>query len=139
MRSKRSIGAAVFLAGGAWMLGGCAADTSPPGAMGDPTDTQAYPNVTVEPALQRWIVVRSPVVERGEIMKVTVPVRLQSATSKPIYVQYKFVFLDEAGVPLRVQSDWQFQQLEPRMERFLRGNALDSNADNWQVEIRSAR
>ncbi len=132
------IGVVGGVAGLMVVLAGCGS-TAPPAANIDPYSGQAYPNITVEPKLQPWIVFRPAVVEKSEAMRVTVPIRLATTTQNPIAVQYKFTFKDGNGVPLRVQSDWKYLQLEPNMLRDLQGSALDSNAADWYLEIRSGR
>jgi len=54
-------------------------------------------------------------------------------------VQYRFIFLDAAGLPLRSQTDWRFMRLEPQNQVFLQGNAIDTSAVDWRCEIQSGR
>ncbi len=110
-----------------------------PAARVDPTIHQGYPAVTVEPALQKFVVVAEPVVQGEDVKTVTVPVRLINKHNYPINIQYKFTFTDKDGAPLRTQPGWKYIVLEPGMRRDLTGTALDNTAENWQLEIRSAR
>lgn len=112
--------------------------TAPPPARVDPAGG-GYPQITVEPQLQQWIGVDRPIVTMGEVMKVMVPVRMDSNRSPEIAIQYQFTFVDSRGVPLPVQSGWQMATLPSRMRRELMGTALDRNAVDWRLEIRSGR
>lgn len=126
--------AALALVGG---VQGCAS-TAPPPARVDPAGG-GYPQITVEPQLQQWIVVDRPTVQMGEVMKVTVPVRMDTNRSPEIAIQYQFTFVDANNVPLPTQSGWQMVTLPSRMRRELQGTALDRNAVDWRLEIRSGR
>jgi uncharacterized protein YcfL len=66
-------------------------------------------------------------------------VRLYSSTGQWSKVQYRYLFLDKNGVPLRAQPDWQQVTLEPRQAVFMSGNAMDDNAADWRLEIRPNR
>ena len=73
-------------------------------------------------------------------LAVWVPIRLTSKSPQDYArVRYRFIFLDASGVPLRSQSDWRFQRLEPRAEVMLHASALDTTATDWRCEIQSAR
>ncbi len=112
-----------------------------PGA--DQLPKNQYPKVVVEVALARWLVVSEPIVApapNGGPLTVNVPLRLTSVTPNQFArVQYRYIFLDAAGVPLRTQSDWKYIRLEPRNQVFLQGNALDTTAVDWRLEIQSGR
>lgn len=101
---------------------------------------EGYPNVVMEPALSPWLVMSRPVAEKDErgILKVSVPVRLKSDQGQFTRVQYRYTFFEKAGVPLRAQTDWRYQRVEPRNQVFLTGNSLDAAMD-WRLEIRLAR
>ncbi|MBS0195964.1 MAG: DUF1425 domain-containing protein [Planctomycetes bacterium] len=103
--------------------------------------TENYPKVVIELPLQQWVVASAPVVstETGP-MSVSVPIRLTSdLPSQFARTQYRFIFLDASGVPLRAQTDWKYMRLEPRNQVFLKGTSLDTTAKDWRCEIRSAR
>ncbi len=123
-------------------LAGCAADQhrrAPAPAVIDPVHASEYPQIIVHEELRNWIAAQRPVVTRGDVMRVMVPVRLLSNQGQNAFVQYRFVFTDERGTPLRTQSDWKFINLEPRIPVELTGTALDSTAAEWRLEIRPAR
>lgn len=112
-----------------------------PGA--DQLPRNQYPKVTVEPALSRWLVISEPIVApapNGGPITVNVPLRLTSTTPDQFArIQYRYIFLDASGVPLRTQSDWKYMRLEPRNQVFLQGNAIDTTAADWRLEIQSGR
>jgi uncharacterized protein YcfL len=84
------------------------------------------------------VVEELPNAAEGKVLRVTVPVRC--LTGKDIRVQYRFIFMDAQGRPVeRNEVGWKYQVLPPRVERFLEGNALDTNAVAWRLEIRSAQ
>lgn len=97
-----------------------------------------YPQIEVEARLRRWIAVSDPAVTQGEVMKVTVPVRVLSDAGEFARVQYQFMFFDEAGVPLRVQPDWRYVRLEPRRQEFISATSNDTAA-SWRLRIQSNR
>lgn len=107
----------------------------------DQLSKEIYPKVVCEKPLADWLVSGPPVVrnETGPL-QVTVPLRLTSDNpSQFARTQYRFIFLDAAGVPLRAQSDWVYFQLEPRNEVRITGNSLDTTATDWRFEIRCSR
>jgi hypothetical protein len=102
-----------------------------------------YPKVTIEEPLSTWVIQSDAVVGQapnGGPLTVSVPIRLGSQTpDQYARIQYRFIFLDSTGAPLRTQSDWRYMRLEPRNQVFLQGNATDTTATDWRCEIRSGR
>lgn len=121
-----------------------ATTTTPPGqdawglAKVEGGGRREYPQVVVEYALREYITIAEPRVDKGEILKVTVPTRLLSDEDEQARIQYRFIFFNAQGVPLRDQPDWRYIQLEPRSQVFLSANSTDTAAD-WRLEIRSNR
>lgn len=105
-----------------------------------PNDARrSYPQIEVlERDLARHITVGEPVVVNGEIMSVTVPIRVLGDTGEFSRIQYQFMFFDEKGVPLRVQNDWRYLRLEARRQEFVRGTSSDTAA-TWRLRIQSNR
>lgn len=125
-------------------LSGCQKPQLAPATPGaDPLAKAQYPKVVVETPLAPWLVMSEPVVQNAPNngpLSVTVPIRLMSSTpDQYARIQYRFIFLDSNGVPLRGQSDWRFVRLEPQNQVFLTGNAIDTNAADWRCEIQSGR
>ncbi len=122
----------------AFTLAGCDTTKAPAGAGGDPVAQENYPKVVLDEPLRGWVTINSPVVTRGDVLKVSTPVRLMSDIGQASRVQYRYIWLNESGAPLRSQPEWRYTVLEPRIQQFLTGNSLDRAAD-WRLEIRSAR
>lgn len=70
------------------------------------------------------------------LLYVTVPAR--AATNRPQIVQYRFTFLDETGRPLP-GGEYQTVTLESNTTSYLQGNSTSPRADDFQIEIRTAR
>lgn len=139
---NKSIAAACVVATVSALMGASGCDTvrAPYTPRADQLPQESYPQISVSYDLQPWIAYSKPVVERGDVLKVSVPVRLTSSgTGEYSNTQYRFIFLDATGSPTRTQPDWRFQRFEPRQQVFLTANSLDSNAVDWRLEIRSAR
>jgi hypothetical protein len=99
-----------------------------------------YPNVTVSGELAGFVEAGAPIVEKSDVLKVTVPVRLRSDPGFSSNTQYRFLFFTASGAPARGgDMNWRFINLPPRDQRFLVGNSLDSDATDWRCEIRLAQ
>lgn len=114
--------------------------TRAPGAAGpDPLPEGAYPQVAALEGFGRYMSSSPPVIDRGDDqtpMKVEVPVRLRSDQQRS--AQYRFIFFDDRGAPLRPIMQWRFETLPPRSQVYLRGQATDPAAVDWRLEIRPA-
>jgi hypothetical protein len=119
--------------------GGCDKTMAPGVVQADPLAPAFYPKIAALEGLQQYLVMATPPrVEPGPPMRVTCAIRAKTEYQE-LNVQYRYIFLDGAGVPLRNNPDWQFQKMASRTESFFSGNALDSNAADWRLEIRPAR
>ena len=123
------------------MLAGCD-DVHAPHATGqDKLAPGQYPkNVAVDWQLGTSIVAGNTSVNEGskdQPMSVSQPVR--NIKDFPLNIQYQFTFLDSAGRPLEGTGGWKYVTLEPRVERFLQGAALDTNAVDWRLTVRPAK
>jgi uncharacterized protein YcfL len=142
MKKLNAVGMMMAGLAGSVSLGlvGCDTVKAPPAGRADTVPQQNYPQVVVESALQPYVGINKPVVtDTDGILKVSTPVRLLSNPGQFSRVQYRYTFLDGNGAPLRTQTEWRFAQLEPRIQQFFTGNALDNNAADFRLEIRSAR
>lgn len=122
------------------LLVACDTVKAPEGAQRDPLDPKDYPQVVALDRLGRWLVNNPPIIKGGEAdqpMTVTVPVRLTS--DENVNAQYRFLFFDAAGAPLRPEMEWRYVLLPGRTEVFLTGTALDKRAADWRCEVRYAR
>ena len=131
--------AAVVLAG--VVVSGCAGggayEPYTPGW--DPLPTAKYPNITAEGHIAGYLAANTPTITKDPILSISVPVRLMSDKGQWSKVQYRYIFLDSNFAPVRAQPDWQPMTMEPRQQVFMTGNALDTNAVNWRLEIRPQR
>lgn len=120
------------------LLVGC--DTKPPvAAKPDPLPPVSYPQIATEGKLGNDLYYARPIVrmEPGTPMKVIVALRLRDDESAN--VQYRFTFMDELGAPLDPPMDWRFMVLPPRLQVFMEGVAMSSEAREWRLEIRPAK
>ena len=127
-----SLGVALFAVG-------CDTVKAPGAASPDPLATEAYPQIAALEGLARTLSFDRPDVRSGPTppMSVSVPVRLRSDFEKKVH--YRFIFFDEHGRPLHPQMGWAYQVLPARAQVFLQASALDTEADDWRLEIRPTR
>lgn len=97
-----------------------------------------YPQIEVEYGLRKHLRVGDVVVTNGEIMSVTVPIRVASDAGEISRIQYQFMFFDDKGVPLRIQPDWRYLRLESRRQEFISANSNDAAA-TWRLRIQENR
>jgi uncharacterized protein YcfL len=129
---------AIALAASA-LVGCTPTQRGPISAAADPIPLEAYPKITVPYALAPYIVAAPTTVQEGGVLKVTTPIRLTSNPGQWAKVQYRYIFLDSRGLPVRSQPEWQPITLEPHQQVFLSANSLDTNATDWRLEIRPQR
>lgn len=105
---------------------------------GDGPDRREYPQIEVEYGLRHHIRVGDVVVNNGEVMSVTVPIRVASDAGEISRIQYQFMFFDDKGVPLRIQPDWRYLRLDSRRQEFISANSSDAAA-TWRLRIQLNR
>jgi len=123
-------------------IGACAPTPSPntpPGSPG-PDPLPGYPQIVAMDGLGPWLVGEPAIIEHppGGLLRITQPIRSASATEH-LRVQYRFIYLDASGRPLRAQEEWRYIVIPALTQVFLDGNALSTEAVDWRLEIRSAR
>ena len=135
----RSSSTCVLVSTLALALGGCNSARPPSSAHQDPV--QPYPNVTVDPSLEKYlavdyglIVAQPPTPDRP--MFVQVPVRSQA--DNQFAIQYNFEFFGADNRRLG-ETGWKFDVLPARRQRMLTGNPITDKAVAWRLDIRSAR
>lgn len=112
---------------------------APYGGVGDPLPANQYPQITTDGAMSNYLLFSQPVVSRDSgVLKVTTPARLRSDGLES-NIQYRYIFLDASGQPLRAQPDWRYMRMPARQQVFFEGNALDATATDWRLEVRAAR
>jgi uncharacterized protein YcfL len=126
------------LAAGALASVGCRS-TDPPASRADTVTAAAYPQVVAQDRLEGRLRHDRATVQRSEsgVINVTVPVRV--TTQRDVRAQYRFLFFDQTGRPLRPEMDWQYLQLPARTQVFLEGASLQPEAVDWRLEVREAR
>ena len=128
-----------LMCAGVMMLAGCDTTKAPGAAGPDPLPATAYPKVAALEGLGDYLYSGKPVVDHGDgdaPLEVTVPLRL--ASDKAVRAQYRFIFFDEKGEPLRPRMNWRYQGLQPRAETFVSASATDPAAVDWRLEVRPA-
>ncbi len=122
------------------LLVACHDPVKAPGAgMPDPLHADEYPQIVVTDQIADYMGFHKPIVEvqPGKPMSVVVPARL--INDYAINVQYRFIFFDSAGRPIEPGMGFQYLRMPGRVQQFMRGAAMDTNAVDWRLEIRSAR
>lgn len=139
MRAATMLAMMVAAAGSVGL--GCASKDTvrAPGQPGVET-LENYPQIVTMDGLGRWLVAEPAIVERpaGGVLRVTQPIR--SITDyEHLRVQYRFAYLDGMGRPMRAPEEWRYIVIPARTQVMLDGNALSTEAEDWRLEIRSAR
>lgn len=89
--------------------------------------------------LRRRTAVGTPQVARddaGNLLYVTVPIR--SAVNRPVYVDYRYAFFDDAGQQV-YQSGWQAKPLEANVPDQVTFNSVTDRAADFRVDFRLAK
>lgn len=119
---------------------GCDRIKAPFGGEEDPLLREQYPHVATDEEVGDKIVFARAIVQPSEPhipMRVVQPAR--NVHPRAVRVQYRFEFLDEAGTPLKSNLGWRYMNMQPRIEVFFEGAALESTATDWRLIVRTAR
>lgn len=113
----------------------------PPGSLEDPLPVSHYPNINVYRPLTQFILVADPVMTRDAAgtLRIDTPIRANTRPNEDMNIQYKYQFLDAQGRVLEPEPAWQYMRLEPTIQYYLSGNAMDSRAADWRLDIKPAR
>ncbi|MBY0310550.1 MAG: hypothetical protein K2W85_00620 [Phycisphaerales bacterium] len=130
------------LSGIALGFAGCdSGPRGPAGARPDPIVSAAYPNITVDGSLAKFIAVdydaivfQAPTTDRP--LFVQVPARSQA--DNEYSVQYNFEFFSADRVKVG-ETGYKTITIPSRRQVQLTGNAITSKATLWRLDIRSAR
>ncbi len=134
----------LLVAGGLLVAGlaGCDTGPRPPaGAFQDPVLASNYPNVTVDPGLQKFLVVdyslivAQPATEQRPLF-VQVPARSQA--DNEFAIQYNFEFYGSDNRKLG-ETGYKTAVIPSRRQIMLSGNAITEKAAAWRLDVRSAR
>lgn len=104
----------------------------------DKLSIEDYPQITALQGLDRVLVVSDVMKDPGPPLKVTVAFR-DDRDDKERRMQYRFFFFDSTGVPENQNPDWRYIEIPRRAAVYVSGNALDSKAVDWRLELRPAR
>lgn len=126
----------------ACLAGLTACDTvrAPAGPGLDQLPTENYPKVYINPPTLAKVMVITPgtvVVDTPADRPMSVTVPLRSIADNSMRVQYRFLWFDDKGRPVR-EGEWIAEMFAPRVERRLQGNAIDLKSRDWRLEVRSA-
>ena len=119
---------------------GCDTVKAPASIGLDPLPIEAYPQQVAVGGLSKGLVSERAIVDEptdDSPLSVTVPLR--SIVDHALHVQYRFQFFDDAGRPVKDPSQWVFISIAPRVQERISGNALDLDAVDWRLQVRSAR
>ncbi len=124
------------------LLAGCQSDPvmAPDAGLGDLLPIEDYPQIVVTSGLAPYLAFSRPNVQGGpdRPMSVSVPVRVLSE-DQAVNTQYRFRFFDQNGRVLQPEMGFQYKRLPARVQEFLNGAALDVNAVDFRLEVRTAR
>ena len=100
---------------------------------------QAYPTIAVTSGPHKWLAFGPPNIQAGpeQPMSIVTPVRVLDEGA--INTQYRYLFFDQTGRPIKPEMEWRYKRLPARVQAFLEGAALDTNAFDWRLEVRTAR
>jgi len=76
------------------------------------------------------------VVRRDDLLTVSVPTR--NLSNERYVLDYRFVWYDNDGMELRPAMGWREVVIEPRDQKRIAANAIDSRAVEWKVQLRWA-
>ena len=121
-----------------------ACDTGPrptAGVLQDPVVAANQPNITIDAALQRFLVADYGLIvfkpaSADSTLFVQVPVRSQSDTQ--FAIQYNFTFFAQDGRQVG-ETGYRLGVLDSRRQIMLSGNAIVREAVAYRLDIRSAR
>lgn len=73
------------------------------------------------------------VVRRDDLLTVSVPTR--NLGSDRYLLDYRFVWYDKDGMELRPAMGWREVVIEPRDQKRIAANAIDSRAVDWKIQL----
>jgi uncharacterized protein YcfL len=122
-------------------MAGCNKPYSPDPWVGQ-QDPVAAPNnnpriVLSSPDLMMALGFDQPIVLRPDDL-LTVAVPLRNLGDERYLLDYRFVWYDKDGLELRPAMGWKEVVIEPKDQRRIQANAIDSRAVEWKVQVRWA-
>lgn len=120
---------------------GCRTNTAPSPGMGDPYPAPMNdPQITIlAPELRPWLGFHPAIIDDDgrRPMQVQIPVR--NMTDRDYLIDYRVLFYDDSGMQLDPVMGWKMEALRPKQTVRLIGQALDTRARNYRLEIKWAR
>ena len=114
--------------------------TPPPAGMADMLPSRDYPQIVATSGLQPFLAFDRPNVQVAPDRPMSVVTGVRNLDPLAVRVQYRYLFFDRTGRPIGQPMDFQFASLPGNgVQTFLSGSALDTNAADWRLEVRSAR
>jgi len=109
--------------------------------MGDPYPAPMNdPQITIlAPELRPWLGFHPAIIDDDgrRPMQVQIPVR--NMTDRDYLIDYRVLFYDDSGMQLDPVMGWKMEALRPKQTVRLIGQALDTRARNYRLEIKWAR
>ena len=137
MMAAITLGAAL----GSGLLAGCETDQvmAPFPGRPDLLPAEHYPQIAVTDTLDEYMFFGKPNIQSApdKPMSVSVPVRL--AEEFAVNVQYKFEFYNGQGRVMKPEMDFQYLRIPSRVQVHMLGAALDTDAVDWRLIVRSAK
>lgn len=107
---------------------------------GEPDAVNPYPKITLnDPQLQDGLAFNPATVTRTETGMLAVSQPIRATANEPLMIEYRFVWLDSLGAPIRPQTGWVFKRLEPRLPDTIAANSTSADAVDYQIHLRWAR
>ena len=117
---------------------GCNTDTAVVGGRYDTVRT--YPNITLsQRTLEDALGFQEPIVKRtaNNLMHVTITVR--SLSNEELHVEYRMVWLNEAGQPITPQMTWTPLRMDPRQPQRISITSTSPHAQDYNLQLRWGR
>ncbi len=119
----------------ALLLVACNHYTAPPAARGDVLTRDQYPNIVATGGLSNYLLINDvSEIDRNGLLDLSVDMRW--AGREPVYVEYRFFFLDRSGRPEYNEPAWRRAEAGPGLATNLRANATRPTSTDWRLEIR---
>jgi len=107
---------------------------------GEPDTVNPYPKIMLnDPQLRDGLAFNPATVTRTETGMLAVSQPIRATANEPLMIEYRFVWLDTLGAPIRPQAGWVFKRLEPRLPDTIAANSTSADAVDYQIHLRWAR
>ena len=121
-------------------LVGCDTTKAPHAGRNDPVVHENLPRISVEnKQLADDLAFSPPSVQSGPEQPMSVLVQVRYLEDEKVHVQYRFEFYDRNGRPVGNPMSWRYLRIPPRTPVNMEGAALDTNAVDWKLIVRSSR